>query len=50
MKKFIIESFQKIFKIRIYNEKTLKAIREAEEDENLQEFNSLEEMFEDLDI
>ncbi|MFW9877321.1 MAG: hypothetical protein ACFFG0_29885 [Candidatus Thorarchaeota archaeon] len=49
MKEFVIDSLHETFKSRTYNKKTLKAIREAEEG-NLKEFDSLEDMFEDLGI
>ena len=49
MKEFVIDSLHETFKSRTYNKKTLKAIREAEEG-NLKEYDSLEDMFEDLGI
>ncbi len=49
MKEFVIDSLHETFKSRTYNKKTLKAIRESEEG-NLKEFDSLEDMFEDLGI
>ena len=49
MKEFVIDSLHETFKSRTYNKKTLRAIREAEEG-NLKEFDSLEDMFEDLGI
>ena len=50
MKEFVIDSLHETFKSRTYNKKTLRAIREAEEGKNLKEFDSLEDMFEDLGI
>ena len=50
MKEFIMDSLHETFKSRIYNKKTLKAIRETEEGKNLKKFDSLEDMFEDLGI
>ena len=49
MKEFVIDSLHETFKSRTYNKKTLRAIREAEKG-NLKEFDSLEDMFEDLGI
>ena len=49
MKEFVIDSLHETFKSRTYNKKTLRAIREAEEG-NLKEFDSLEDMFEELGI
>lgn len=49
MKEFVIDSLHETFKSRTYNKKTLKAMREAEEG-NLKEYDSLEDMFEDLGI